>query len=278
MERLDVATRLLEHSVHPPAGKRGHRERSRRVQIALNAVRGCAALCTTRAESLRAHVAREVLCLAGMSRVFGAPLLLLVLLAASPATAQHRDHSHGVFAELQARVGAGASWIEGDRSVLGVSETGRGEATGNLGAILALRDRATGLGGALAYSHVFTGDDEHYGTHAIELRISERYTVFRHSMRDFEVSLLAEVGVLLAVGGATNGCWSWGLSNCDDHIDTSVGATVVGTVAAVGFLVRHGVLLAGIEVDGRLVGALEGPVGREIDVLGMGRVGFVLDL
>lgn len=199
---------------------------------------------------------------------------------ADPHGAARTEHDHAATLELQARFGAGGSWIDGDRSFPGVPDDVPAAPGGILGVVLALRDYRSGLGAALAYSHVFVGGADHFGTHGVDLRLSERFTFFRtrRSQHPLELSFLAEAGMLIAAGGVTDGCSDWGLGSCDDHVDTSVPMTIAGAVGALGLSIQYDVLLVGVAAEGRVVGALAGPIDGTFDVLGTVRIGFVADL
>ncbi len=198
------------------------------------------------------------------------------LAIASPAAADEgpggrRDHTVSI--ELQARFGGGATWMEREPSLAFLTEH---QGAGHLGASLSVRELTTGLGATVAYSHVFMGIGDRYGTHAVDLRLSERYTLVHglRSGRPLELSVLAELGGLYAPGGATDGCFicASGSTNQTYYV------TVAGVVGAIGLLLQYGHFLFGLEANYRYLVGVEGPVKQEHQVLGLLRVGIVIDV
>ena len=207
-------------------------------------------------------------------------LAFLFCSLAATASAQQTvqtEHLPGATLEIQGRIGGGSAWVtSSDPAGIPAAESGQAGDM-NFGATLSLREFRSGLGVTAGYTHAFTGVETHYGTHAFDLRISERATFFQHGR--FSASLLVEAGAVYMTGGAHFECphsWFWGTtdSTCMDR-DVSVGG--FGGIGAVGIQLRYSALIAGVEADYRhVVGT--GALLQQDDLMVMARVGVAFDL
>lgn len=207
-----------------------------------------------------------------------------VTLAASAqeAALEPAPHVPSVTLEIQGRIGGGSMWASSS-STDGIPAIEGGQAGDmNFGATVSLRHASSGFGLTAGYTHAFTGVDTHYGTHAFDVRLSERATFFQRE--SFSVSLLVEAGVAFMSGGAHYACPTHWFSISDNYYDTpdtcmdrdvTVGGT--GGIGAVGLQFRYRTLLAGVEADYRhLVGS--GALAQQDDVMIMFRGGVAFDL
>ena len=190
-------------------------------------------------------------------------------------------HTPAVTIEIQGRIGGGSMWASSSDSA-GIPAIEGGQAGDmNFGATLSIRHFTSGFGLTGGYTHAFTGVDTHYGTHAFDVRLSERATFLQRG--NFSASFLVEAGVAFMNGSAHYACpINWSISDnyyapADTCVDRDVSVGGIGGIGAVGVQFRYRALLAGVEADYRhLVGS--GALAQQDDFMLMARVGVAFDL